>query len=367
MNTARVMRGAALVAIVVGVPAGAQLPTRARDTIIVRGGSPEMRVRLDSINVLFKLLQNETPMSAEFLRLSRDLEATMTALKAANMATDAALSGMPDGPRMRIMRVAPGGRRMLGDGGPESAGLPVAVRGWIGLNTGFAPFADSVSDGDYLVRYFEHPTVISVEPSSPAEQAGIAPGDVLLAYEGHDVVGRWVDVSRLLQPEKKLAVTVERDGDSKTYTLTVAHAPGMIRLRREGNEVRVYSPGGTATMVAPRSPEPAVGFTLPAMPLAGVGGIFQSRALFGASFTTVNGALSKALRLPTGLLASEVPESSPAYRAGLRAGDVIVKAAGVPLTSVNQFLRIAMMHANDQSLPIEIVRNHTTKKLTLDL
>ena len=366
MNTPRVMRGAALVVLVAGVPAAAQQP-RARDTVVIRTLSPGMRVRLDSIDVLFKMLQNETPMSAEFLRIRRELEAATTALAAANMARAAGFGAMPDAPRMRIMLQAPGAPRMLGDGGPESAGLPVAVRGWIGLNTGFAPFTDSVRDGDYLVRYFEHPTIISVEPSSPAEQAGIAAGDVLLAYEGRDVVGRWLDVSQMLEPAKKLSVTVERDGDAKTYTLTVAHAPGMIRLRRAGNEVRVYSPGGTATMVAPRSPEPAVGFTLPAMPLAGVGGIFQSRALFGASLTTVNGALSKALRLPTGLLASEVPESSPAYRAGLRAGDVIVRAAGVPLTSVNQFLKIAMMHANDQSLPIEIVRNHKTKKLTLDL
>lgn len=359
---ARLTRAAALVAIGIGVPAGAQLPGRVRDTIIVRTRSPEMSARIDSINVLFRALENEPPMSAEFLRLRRELDQVTTALE--RTARAAAIAGEP---RVRVMLQAPDAPRMLGDGGPQSAGLPVAVRGWIGLNTGFAPFTDSVQDGDYLVRYFEHPAIISVEPNSPAEQAGIAPGDVLLAYNGLDVVGRWVDVTRLLEPQKKLSVRVARDGDTKTYTMVVAHAPGMIRARRAAPEVRLFSRSGVEPMPMPNGVGVSGGIMLPSVPpMSGFTGAFPTRALFGASLTTVNEALAKALHLPLGLLASEVPEGSPAYRAGLRAGDVIVKADGTPVTSASQLLRIVMAHVNDQSVPVDIVRNHKARKLTLD-
>lgn len=361
MITARLTRAAALVAFIVGAPAGAQVFGRARDTIIVRGGSPEMRARLDSINILFKALQNETPMSAEFVRLRRQLEEATTALE---RAAQAAAMGEP---RVRVMLRTPEAPREVEEMRARALAEPVRVRGWIGLNTGFAPFTDTVRDGDYLVRYFEHPAVISVEPNSPAEQAGIVPGDVLLAYDGVDVVGRWLDVTQLLEPEKKLSVRVARDGDAKTYTLTVARAPGVIRARRAAPEVRLFSPGGVGTIVSPL-PGGAGGMGAPALPSIATfgGGMLTGRALFGASLTSVNDAVARALGIPTGLLASEVPEASPAWRAGLRPGDVIVRADGMPVASVNQFFKIVMSHMNDQSVPIDIVRDHKTRKIKLD-
>ncbi len=359
MINARLTRGAALVAITIAVPLGAQVPARVRDTLYVRTASPDMRARLDSINVLFRALENETPMSPEFMRIRKQLEEATTALAADNLAAAAAHHGP-----VRMMLQAPEGGHDITIA--RAAAQPVRVRGWIGVNTGFAPFTDSVRDGDYLVRYFEHPSIISVEPNSPAEQAGIAPGDVLLAYDGLDVVGRWVDVSRMLEPERKLSVKVARDGDPKTYTLTVAHTPEMIRARR-APEFRIFNPSAMETMVMPRPSSGAEAVMIPDMPsMSGFSGMFAARGLFGANLTSVNDALAKALGIPTGLLVNEVPEATPAYRAGLRAGDVIVKADGQPIASVNQLIKVVMMHASDQSVPVDIVRNHKAKKLTLD-
>ena len=43
-------------------------------------------------------------------------------------------------------------------------------------------------EGDFI-QYFAYPSIIAVDPESPAQRAGIVTGDVLIAYNGLDVRG----------------------------------------------------------------------------------------------------------------------------------------------------------------------------------
>ena len=144
-----------------------------------------------------------------------------------------------------------------------------ARNGWVGLNTQ-GPAAQAIMDGTGArrVRYFGYQDVVSVDPGSPAEHAGIKPGDVLVAYNGTDLIGHEFNLSDLFAPKKHVDLSVRRAGEVKEYSLIVAAAPLDVaapphgygeaflvrgagvrhhrreqRQRRSGSDSRIPSPG----------------------------------------------------------------------------------------------------------------------------
>ena len=83
-------------------------------------------------------------------------------------------------------------------------------------------------NGELRITQFAHPVIVTVDPQSPAEKAGIMAGDVLVAYNGVDVVNHEFNLTTLLRPDSRITVTVRRDGELKDYPLVVAKAPPRI-------------------------------------------------------------------------------------------------------------------------------------------
>jgi membrane-associated protease RseP (regulator of RpoE activity) len=242
------------------------------------------------------------------------------------------------------------------------------IKGWIGINVGGVPRSES-PDGQYLT-YFAYPTIVTVDGQSPAQRAGIMPGDMLVAYNGMDVVGRPLNLSQLLVPEKKLAVTVRRDGETKEFAVTVAKAPDRVYVRRQAfddempglppepgaileRELRRALPArtgrvGGGSLVA----TPGISMDLGSHML-----IISPNGVLGASVLTVGPALAKALGLETGVLMNDVPEDTPAWKSGLRTGDVIVNVSGQPVTSLNQLREMILVRAAERAVPLRIIRD----------
>ncbi len=84
----------------------------------------------------------------------------------------------------------------------------------------------------------------------------------------------------------------------------------------------------------------------------------------GAEFAVVNPDLGAYFGVDTGVLVTRVSRTSPAARAGLRAGDIVVKAGGRPVQDVSD-LRAAVRRAASKPLEIEIVRRKEHRTLTL--
>ena len=61
-----------------------------------------------------------------------------------------------------------------------------------------------MENGELIIRYLTHPAIVSVEPSSPAERAGLVPSDTLIAYDGEDVRDTDIAITRLLTPNKRV-------------------------------------------------------------------------------------------------------------------------------------------------------------------
>jgi len=88
--------------------------------------------------------------------------------------------------------------------------------------------------------------VVSVAPNAPAERAGVRPGDIVLAIEGHEIDNPMdlVAQARLLR-EQEISLSVLRDDERLTFHLTPrADAPedegamGVAISMEEGYEVR---------------------------------------------------------------------------------------------------------------------------------
>jgi membrane-associated protease RseP (regulator of RpoE activity) len=246
---------------------------------------------------------------------------------------------------------------------------PMPLKGWIGINAGGVPRSEEIhGDGQYFITYFAYPTIVTVDGQSPAERAGIRQGDTLIAYNGMDVVGRALNLTQLLIPEKKLGVTVRRDGETKDFAVTVARVPNRVYVRRMDfdHELPMLpgDPDGERADVEIRRAFPSgarVGRGLIATPAAPpvVGSrmiIISPNGVFGANMSTVSLALAKVLRLETGVLVVDVPEETPAWRSGLRPGDVIVNVAGQPVASLNQLRELVMMRAPERVAPLRIIR-----------
>src|SRR5207244_10083593 len=134
-------------------------------------------------------------------------------------------------------------------------------------------------------------------PASPAGQANLQPGDVILAYDGKPI-DRSRQLPRLVAetpPEKPVKLTVWRDGKDQEVDLKVA----ALNPNRP----------------APPPPEPEK----PKPP--------PSVDALGLKLAKLTAELRKQFSLPDttkGAVITEVPQNSPGAAQGLRAGDLVV-------------------------------------------
>lgn len=115
---------------------------------------------------------------------------------------------------------------LLANGRPE--------RGWLGLNV------QEVGEGDA-----RGPVVVDVFAGSPAEKAGLKPGDRVVGIGGK-AVQRYQQILRkiaLLQPGSSVKIDVVRGGRSFDFTATLAQRPSLEALRAMNSGGRVDALG----------------------------------------------------------------------------------------------------------------------------
>src|SRR5690606_3711747 len=89
--------------------------------------------------------------------------------------------------------------------------------------------------------------VTQVEPGTPAEQAGIMAGDVVVEVSGEAIVSS-SDLRNeigLMRVDEEVTLTLLRGGQTQTVTATIAEAPDTAT-----GEAPSSSPGGTPSLAA---------------------------------------------------------------------------------------------------------------------
>ena len=269
----------------------------------------------------------------------------------------------------------------------------VRPRGWIGI-VAEGPSLTHIEDGQLIVRYFSYPRIVSVDPSSPAQRAGLQPSDSLIAYDGRDVRESDISLTRLLRPSARVMVRIRRDGRLRDIPVTVAPAPSRIVQRRE-DEVRVRIPVEIAGSLpeapsfprAPMPPSPAVSAVrattrlpllapvAPATPSASARPPQRPAYAFGFSFngvagaqlTTITEGLGQTIGVAYGVLVTNAPTGLPAYESGLRDGDVITKVGGQAVRTVPEVRDLVGLATEngERAIELEIVRQKRGQKILL--
>jgi S1-C subfamily serine protease len=181
--------------------------------------------------------------------------------------------------------------------------------------------------------------VISVSPGGPAAEAGIHPGDVIVAVNeavvtGEDASRQVVKIIRDVKPDSKLNVSVLRDGKTRDFTVTARPGPGFMAFE-----------GGFPDLPAmpPLNPFFMVQGPLADMELATL------TPKLGTYFGTEKGVL--------------VVRSPPDGALKLEDGDVILAIDGRQPTSGSHATRILGSYQSGEKITLRIVRQHKTVDL----
>lgn len=183
--------------------------------------------------------------------------------------------------------------------------------------------------------------VARVLPDSPAGDAGIEVGDVIVDYNGHEVpssaalppmVGR-TDVGDTAR------VTVVRDGEQRTLEVRIGQLPSERELAR-------YGGGGS-------------GNDAPAPQTAEAGQL-------GLRVKPVDDDTRQRLDIgPGGVLVAEVT-GAPASAAGIRAGDVLLMMNAAPIEGVDDFHQRERMLSPGRTVALLVQRNGDTQYIAVE-
>lgn len=174
-------------------------------------------------------------------------------------------------------------------------------RGWLGVYV--QPLTRDFIQA-YNLKIKEGAVVADVMPNSPAEKAGIKRGDVITKIDGNkikDPQDLVFQVRKHMVGDKLKIEVVNRSG-SKTVTVTLEEIPGQT----ETSNVKSSDLDTLGIEVSPITP------TL--------------KERFG-------------IQKDQGLVVTEVKVGSAAHKVGLREGDLILEANGVPVNSAEDLKR----------------------------
>lgn len=217
--------------------------------------------------------------------------------------------------------------------------------------------------------------VTRVVENSPADKAGIKEGDVIVAFDGQSVTSTR-KLTRMISevaPDHTVDMTVIRGGSEIRLPVTVGkrEMPGFAN----GTWVLPKPPAPPAAPGAPAAPRPprVFEYSFPDIEVGPIEGLGENLVwAFGGRRTIGVGATSLSKQLGDyfgvaegkGVLITSVEPDSPASRAGLKAGDVVVGAAGSDVTEMSDLTK-ALNSKEEGDVTLTIVRDKKQRTINV--
>ena len=209
--------------------------------------------------------------------------------------------------------------------------------------------------------------VAGVIPDSPADKIGVERGDIITRFNDLAVnnADQLTDRVRALAPGTLATVSVWRDG--KTIDL------GRVELGSASDRSEEWSPAPRA----PRPPRPPHAYDAPEAPEAPHGYQATPRAMafmmggrgrLGVETQDLDSDLGEYFSTPDGkgVLVLKVVEDTPAEKAGLKAGDVILAVDGDAVSDGNE-LRGALRQKEAGPVDLKVRRKGTVRTIKATL
>ena len=204
-----------------------------------------------------------------------------------------------------------------------------------------------------------------VSDDGPAQQAGLQKDDVIVGWNGSQVESA-AQLKRLVTetPDgREVKLEVIRDGKKRDVTVTIAERESMVRSfsfrgpgpeQMEGLVERLRSSGERMRLHAPE--------------ISGSVFALMGGGRMGIGIQSVGDQLGEYFGLDgrDGVLVTSVEEDSPADKAGLKAGDVILSLGGEPVDGTGE-LALAVREADQGPIAVGILRDRKERTVTVEL
>lgn len=207
--------------------------------------------------------------------------------------------------------------------------------------------------------------ITRVEEKSPAELVKLKTGDRILKIDGREILSteQLVSEIRSRRPGQDINLTIERDRKSQEVKVKLGAVPEE-QARRE-LEIRFPElfknlPGFPKRPVLPDFPEgEKFEFEFG----------FEYYRYIGVYLEQLNPDLSKYFGVPEGrgLLVSRINADSPAEKAGLKVGDVIIAADGRRVETLEALTDAIQKKKKGEKIVLEIIRDKKKMKLEVEV
>jgi serine protease Do len=192
--------------------------------------------------------------------------------------------------------------------------------------------------------------ITRVEDDSPAAKAGIKAGDVVLSYNGQRVEGmeQFSRFVRETPPGREVKLSISRDGNTQTLAAKLGSrkAPMAMALPR------VEIPA-----VAPMPP-------MPPMPDLPRGLMMWRTSTLGIEAESLKGQMAEFFGVKEGVLVRSVMKDTPAAKAGIKAGDVILKVDDTKIAAPSDISSAIHSAQNKKTFTITLMRDHKEMTVT---
>jgi S1-C subfamily serine protease len=220
------------------------------------------------------------------------------------------------------------------------------ARGWLGVRI--------------WLNEEEQVEIIEVEKDSPAEIADLEEGDIVIEFDGKEVIDTEMLASmiRMRKPGQSVTIKIERDGKARDVRVKL----GELTEESVWSDFERKFP----TLFAPRGQfevMPTPEFARPEVFQFG----WAQRKFIGVGVQDLNPELSEFFGLDkgTGILLSSIENDGPADRAGLKVGDVIISADGKRMERRQDLVNLIQKKEKGDKITIEYLRNK--KKRTVEV
>ncbi len=202
--------------------------------------------------------------------------------------------------------------------------------------------------------------ISKVLKDTPAEKAGLQAGDVIVRFNGEVVTGQR-QFTRLISevaPDHTVNLTVVRSGSEIEIPITIGKRPVPQLFTGNFEFPKMNIPTGempnVETIIPKGKGDNAVIWRMSSGRSIGVGVTSLTKQL--ADYFGISDG--------QGLLINRVSENSPAERAGLRAGDVIVEIDGKKVTGNSDLIR-SIYEKKEGDIVLTIIRDKSRQTINV--